>query len=189
MGNTALVPETEAPSAHSQPFPDGAIWGGAIFLSAFLLFQVQPVLAKTILPWFGGGAGIWITALVFFQVIYPLGNLYAHLLIRIRSSRWSSQIHITLLAMSLLFLPILPAPSWKPTGSENPALRIFALLTVSIGLPFLLLSPTSPLLQTWYARSRRGNWPYRFYALSNVGSLLALLTYPAIVEPHSTTRH
>ena len=163
------------------------MWGGAIFLSAFLLFQVQPVLAKIILPWFGGGAGIWITSLVFFQITYLLGNLYAHLLIR--HPRWSSGLHIALLVLSLLLLPILPAPAWKRMGSANPALRIFSLLFATIGLPFLLLSATSPLLQAWYARGRRGNWPYRFYALSNAGSLLALLSYPALVEPHSITRH
>jgi hypothetical protein len=189
MENAVLVAESEAPSVHSQRRLEGAVWGGTIFLSAFLLFQVQPVLAKIILPWFGGGAGVWITALVFFQVTYLLGNLYAHLLIRLRNSRWSSQIHITLLALTLLLLPIFPSPAWKPTGSENPALRIFALLGVTTGLPFLLLSATSPLLQAWYVRSRRGTWPYRLYALSNAGSLLALLTYPPIVEPYSTTHH
>lgn len=96
---------------------------------------------------------------------------------------------MALLAFSLFLLPILPAPAWKPTGSANPALRIFGLLSATIGLPFLLLSATSPLLQAWYARGRRGNWPYRYYALSNAGSLLALLSYPVLVEPHSTTRH
>ena len=168
---------------------DAVVWAGAIFLSAFLLFQVQPLLAKIILPWFGGGAGVWTTSLVFFQVAYLLGNAYAHWLIRFRHSQWSARLHIAFLAASLLLLPIVPSASWKSGDTGNPALQIFGLLAVTVGLPFVLLSATSPLLQAWYAQSERGKWPYRFYALSNAGSLLALLSYPAIVEPHSTTRH
>jgi hypothetical protein len=186
--NTPLIAEP-AVGAHSPGLRDLTLWGGTIFLSAFLLFQVQPVLAKIILPWFGGGAGVWITSLVFFQITYLLGNLYAYCLLRYRNSRWSSRIHIALLALSFLTLPIVPAITWQPAGPENPALRIFALLTVTIGLPFLLLSATSPVLQAWYVQGRPGTWPYRFYALSNAGSLIALLSYPALVEPHSTTRH
>jgi hypothetical protein len=183
-----LVAEADAPGA-SQNLRGVALWGGTIFLSAFLLFQVQPLLAKIILPWFGGGAGVWITTLVFFQITYLLGNLYAYSLVRYPNSRWASRIHVGLLALSFLSLPILPGITWKPYGPENPSFRIFALLTATIGLPFLLLSATSSLLQVWYVQGRPGNWPYRFYALSNAGSLLALLSYPAMVEPHSTTRH
>ncbi len=186
--NSTVVAESEAPNLGSQAGAL-AVWGGTIFLSAFLLFQVQPVLAKIILPWFGGGAGVWTTSLVFFQVTYLLGNLYAHWLMRLRDPQWASRIHMALLAASLLLLPILPSASWKPAESADPALRIFALLAVKIGLPFFLLSATSPLLQAWYVRAERGSWPYRFYALSNAGSLLALLSYPVLLEPHSTTRH
>jgi hypothetical protein len=186
--NSPLIAKDGAPGA-SQGLRDVALWGGTIFLSAFLLFQVQPLLAKIILPWFGGGAGVWIVTLVFFQITYLLGNVYAYWLIRYPSARWASRIHVALLALSFLSLPILPRIAWKPFGPENPGLRIFALLTTTIGLPFLLLSATSALLQAWYVRSRPGNWPYRFYALSNAGSLLALLSYPALVEPHSTARH
>jgi spermidine synthase len=189
MENSVLLAEAGAPSAQSQGLRDASMWGGAIFLSAFLLFQVQPVLAKIILPWFGGSAGVWTTSLVFFQTTYLLGNLYAHLLIRHVSALRSARVHIALLALSLLLLPILPATAWKPDVGGHPAWRIFGLLTTTIGLPFLLLSATSPLLQSWYGRSHRENWPYRLYALSNAGSLLALLSYPALVEPHSTTRH
>ena len=188
IANSTVVAESEARNLGSQAGAL-AVWGGTIFLSAFLLFQVQPVLAKIILPWFGGGAGVWTTSLVFFQVTYLLGNLYAHGLMRLRNPLWSSRIHVGLLAASLLLLPILPGASWKPAESADPALRIFALLAVKIGLPFFLLSATSPLLQAWYVRAERGSWPYRFYALSNAGSLLALLSYPVLVEPHSTTRH
>ena len=189
IANSTVVAESEGPNLRSQEAGALAIWGGSIFLSAFLLFQVQPVLAKIILPWFGGGAGVWTTSLVFFQVTYLLGNLYAHWLMRLRNPLWSSRIHVALLAASLLLLPILPGAAWKPAGSGDPAWRIFALLAVKIGLPFFLLSATSPLLQAWYVRAERGSWPYRFYALSNAGSLLALLSYPVLVEPHSTTRH
>jgi hypothetical protein len=189
MADSALLSEREGSSVRSQGAREVALWGGGIFLSAFLLFQVQPVLAKIILPWFGGGAGVWTISLVFFQISYLLGNLYAHWLIQLGSSPWISRIHVALLAASLLVLPILPGPAWKPTGSSSPVFHIFGLLAVTIGLPFVLLSATSPLLQAWYVRSRSGNRPYRFYALSNAGSLLGLLSYPLLVEPHSSTRH
>jgi spermidine synthase len=189
MADTALLSEREESSVRSQGARELALWGGTIFLSAFLLFQVQPVLAKIILPWFGGSAGVWTISLVFFQVSYLLGNLYAHWLIRHGSSLWTSRVHVALLAISLLLLPILPGPAWKPAGGSSPVLRIFGLLAVTIGLPFALLSATSPLLQAWYVQRRSGNRPYRFYALSNAGSLLGLLSYPVLVEPHSTTHH
>lgn len=189
IGESVLAAGTETSGFRAHGRRDAVIWASAIFLSAFLLFQIQPLLAKVILPWFGGGAGVWTTSLVFFQVTYLLGNAYAHWLVRLGNSRWSPRLHVALLALSLLLLPILPSSTWKPGYVGNPALRIFALLALTIGLPFALLSATSPLLQAWYARSVRGSWPYRFYALSNAGSLLALLSYPALVEPHSTTRH
>lgn len=165
------------------------VYGLAIFASAFLLFQVQPLIAKIILPWFGGAAAVWIVCLVFFQTGLLLGYFYAHVLTRKFSSARQFQIHAALLAASLLTLPILPRTSWKPAGPENPALHILVLLTVTVGLPYFLLSSTSPLLQAWYARSRDGATPYRFYALSNIGSLLALLSYPVLVEPHMASSH
>jgi hypothetical protein len=189
VDKSPLFSEADGEGIRSLSRHDVFIWSGTIFLSAFLLFQVQPVLGKIILPWFGGGAGVWITTLVFFQITYLVGNLYAYWLLRHPISRWSTQIHVALLTLSCLSLPILPGGAWRPAGSENPALHIFALLSVTVGLPFLLLSATSPLLQAWYVRGGPGNWPYRFYALSNSGSLLALLSYPALVEPHSTSRH
>src|SRR5579863_7743901 len=130
--NSLSVADTAAPGVRSQGLHDAAIWGTTIFLSAFLLYQVQPLLAKIILPWFGGGAGVWITSLVFFQITYLLGNLYAYSLLRYLTLSRSLQIHIALLALSFLSLPILPAVAWRPAGVESPALRIFALLTVTI---------------------------------------------------------
>jgi SAM-dependent methyltransferase len=158
-------------------------YGLTIFLSAFLLFQVQPLIGKMILPWFGGSAAIWTTCMLFFQLVLLLGYLYAHWLARLSGPMRQSLVHIALLIVSLLLLPIGPSPEWKPAGAENPTLRILGLLTVSIGLPYFVLSTTGPLLQAWFAREREGLVPYRLFALSNFGSMLALLAYPVAVEP------
>ncbi len=159
------------------------IFGVGIFSSAFLLFQVQPLIAKMILPWFGGVAAVWTVCLLFFQVVLLLGYFYAHLLTRYFSPRAQAWIHSAVVAASLLVLPILPKDSWKPTGAEDPVLRIILLLAVTVGLPYFLLSSTSPLLQAWYTRGRAEIMPYRFYALSNAGSMLALLSFPILIEP------
>ena len=154
-----------------------------IFLSAFLLFQVQPLIGKSILPWFGGSAATWMTCLLFFQVLLLGGYLYAHLLVARLTPRAQGLVHLAVLAGSLLLLPIAPSPEWKPTDASDPTGRILALLLVSVGGPFLVLSTTGPLIQAWYARARPGRSPYRLYALSNAGSLLALLSYPFVFEP------
>ncbi|MGH9774330.1 MAG: fused MFS/spermidine synthase [Candidatus Acidiferrales bacterium] len=159
------------------------LFGVAIFSSAFLLFGVEPLIAKIILPWFGGAAAVWIVCLLFFQVVLLLGYAYAHLLIRIFSPRVQSFIHVAFLAASFFVLPILPRASWKPSGAEDPAFRILLILSFTVGLPYFLLSSTSPLLQAWYARTHPGKAPYRFYSISNIGSMLALLSYPFLVEP------
>ena len=159
-----------------------------IFLSAFLLFQIQPMIAKMILPWFGGVAAVWITAMLFFQVVLLVGYLYAHWSIRWLNHRMQFAVHAFLLSASLLLLPMTPALSWKPAGSEEPIARILGLLTVSVGLPYFLLSATSPLLQAWYARNFHGAVPYRLFGLSNLSSLLGLLAYPFLVEPAFTLR-
>ncbi len=164
------------------------MWGGTIFLSAFLLFQVQPILAKLVLPWFGGAAAGWTISLAFYQLVYLLGNGYAHVLIRRGGLRWASRLHALILLASLLLLPILPSTFWQPRGDEEPVWRILGLLAATVGLPFLLLSATSPLLQAWHTRDREAARPYRLYALSNAGSLLALLSYPLLVEPLLSTR-
>jgi hypothetical protein len=189
-----LFADTETPTEPvAGPGPGGweskFVYGLVIFSSAFLLFEVQPLIAKIILPWFGGVAAVWAVCLVFFQTVLLLGYLYAHLLTRKFSRRAQGRIHAALLAASLLVLPILPRSSWQPSGHEDPALYILWLLTLTIGFPFFLLSSTSPLLQAWYARSRAGASPYRFYSLSNVGSLLALLVYPAVIEPKISSTH
>ena len=163
------------------------LYAATIFLSAFLLFQVQPIIAKIILPWFGGSSAVWSTCLLFFQLALLVGYLYAHLLYR-KLGRRGAIVHMLILAASLAALPILPGTQWKTATSANPSFRILALLAVTIGLPYFLLSSTSPLLQAWYARSRKSAMPYRLFALSNFASMLALLSYPFLVEPNLTVR-
>jgi SAM-dependent methyltransferase len=156
-----------------------------IFLSAFLLFLVQPIIAKQILPWFGGAASVWATCLVFFQSVLLLGYAYSDWTTRLLSPRRQAWLHLALLAGSLLVLPIIPGVQWKPgadAGGE-PALMILGLLAVTIGLPYFLLSTTSPLVQVWFWQRFRHAVPYRLFALSNFASLLALLSYPVVIEP------
>lgn len=154
-----------------------------IFLSAFLLFQVQPLMGRYILPWFGGTPAVWTTCMLLFQVLLLAGYAYAHALASWFSPRRQAAIHLFLLVASLAFLPVIPNESWKPQGNELPALHILGLLGATTGMPYLLLSSTGPLLQSWFSRAYPGRSPYRLYALSNVGSLLALLSYPVAFEP------
>jgi len=155
-----------------------------IFLSAFLLFLVQPVIAKQILPWFGGAAAVWATCLVFFQSVLLLGYAYSDWTTRWLAPRKQAWLHVALLAASVLLLPIIPDTSLKP-GAESgePTLLILGLLSATIGLQYFLLSTTSPLVQAWFWQSFRHAVPYRLFALSNLASLLALLSYPVLVEP------
>lgn len=162
------------------------LYGATIFLSAFLLFLIQPIFAKLILPWFGGSSAVWTTCLVFFQTALLAGYLYAHLLTRRRSARAQPMVHSALLAAALLLLPVMPGERWKPSGPGDPAWQILAMLTAVLGLPYFLLSATSPLLQKWLARD--GSQPYRLFALSNIGALLALAAYPLWIEPRISTR-
>lgn len=154
-----------------------------IFLSAFLLFQVQPLIGKVILPWFGGTPAVWMTCLLFFQLLLLGGYLYAHLLVDKLTPRWQGRVHLAVLLGSLALLPIAPDASWRPTPGSDPMLRILGLLLVTVGGPFLVLSTTGPLIQAWFVRRFPGRSPYRLYALSNIGSLLALLSYPFVFEP------
>jgi SAM-dependent methyltransferase len=153
-----------------------------IFLGAFLLFAVQPLIGKFILPWFGGGPGVWTTCLLFFQVILLGGYAYAHFLTSRLRPRNQALVHVGLIALGLLMLPITPSPRWKPMGGEDPIWGILFLLTVTLGLPYFVLSSTGPLMQQWMSRVRSTASPYRLYALSNAGSLLALLAYPFYFE-------
>jgi hypothetical protein len=156
-------------------------------VSAFLLFQVEPIIAKIILPWFGGNAAVWTVCLLFFQVVLLLGYAYAHAVTRYLQPRVQTVLHGVLLAASVIVLPIYPPQSLKPTAATEPTWGILSVLALTVGLPYFLLSSTGPLLQAWYAREHKGGMPYRLYALSNAGSMFALLSYPVLFEPRLTT--
>src|SRR5574340_20053 len=157
------------------------LYAAAIFAGALLLFLVQPVVAKSILPWFGGAAGVWATSMVFFQTALLAGYAYAHWLARRFSGKTQAAIHTVLQVVSLAALPLAPGAYWTKLAGDHPFAAILALLATSVGLPFFVLSTTTPLVQSWYAREHKT--PYRLYALSNVASLAALLAYPFVVEP------
>src|SRR5438067_2135750 len=161
------------------------IYAATIFLSSFLLFLVQPLIARLILPRFGGSAAVWATCMLFFQVLLLAGYAYAHGVAR---RRYEPLIHSVLLVAAVATLPIMPAETWKPAGGAEPITRILLLLGATVGLPYFLLASTSPLVQAWFARARPDANPYRLFALSNLASLLALLGYPLIVEPYLAAR-
>ena len=146
------------------------------------------MIAKVILPWFGGSAAVWTTAMMFFQVSLLVGYLYSFCSIRFLKPKQQAYLHIALLMACLLLLPIIPSPSWKPDADSNPTLRILGLLAATIGLPYLMLSSTGPLLQAWYLQNKSGAIPYRLFALSNLGSMLALISFPVLVEPRFSSR-
>jgi hypothetical protein len=170
------------------PASHRVLFAATVFLGAFLLFLIEPLFAKLILPWFGGSAAVWATCLVFFQSALLLGYLYADVTTRRLGARHQSVLHLGLLLVSLLWLPIAPQSFWRSHAQVDPAWRILGLLTFSIGLPFVLLSATSPLLQTWYARRSSGHSPYHLFSLSNLASLLALLSFPLFIEPRLSSR-
>ncbi len=156
--------------------------GALSLLSAFLLFQVQPVISKFILPWFGGSPGVWTTCMLFFQVLLFAGYAYAHLLTRL-PRRWQWIIHGLLVLAAVTTLPIAPAEEWKPAGDADPVRGILVILLANVALPYFVLSSTSPLVQVWFSRAGEHRAPWRLYALSNIGSLAALLSYPFFFEP------
>ncbi len=161
------------------------LFAGTIFSSAFLLFLVQPLISKHILPWFGGSAAVWATCMVFFQVVLLAGYAYSDWTSRRLRPRQQIALHALLLAFSVATLTVLPDASWKPTGQEDPTLQILGLLGASIGLPYFILSTTGPLVQSWVSRSLAGTNVYRYFSLSNLASLLALISYPFVVEPRA----
>ena len=159
-----------------------------IFISAFLIFLVQPLIAKQILPWFGGSAAVWATCLLFFQTALLAGYAYADAVTRWLSLKRQVMLHTALLGAAALTMPILVGEGWRPQGSEEPISRILLLLTATIGLPYFLLATTTPLVGAWYARRFQAAAPYRLFALSNLASLLALLGFPFLIEPQLGNR-
>lgn len=159
-----------------------------VFLSAFLLFEVQPIVGRTILPWFGGAPAVWTACMLFFQTLLLAGYALAHASVRALPVRMQGALQLALAAGALAFLPIAPDAASVTAGSAGPVLAVLVVLARSVALPFLALAASTPLLQSWAARESGGASPYRLYALSNAGSLLALLAYPLVVEPWLTTR-
>ncbi len=164
----------------------------SIFLSAFLLFQIQPLISKTLLPWFGGASSLWTAAMLFFQILLTGGYAYANWLVRLRSAKKQTLTHLGLLAVSVCLIaalwllwpsPITPGSSLKPAEISHPVAYLFFLLTISVGLPFFVLSTNSPLTQAWFSRKFPGRSPYWLYSLSNTGSLLGLAAFPFVFEP------
>jgi hypothetical protein len=165
------------------------LYGTTVFLGAFLLFLVEPMAGKQLLPTLGGSSAVWLTCLVFFQVTLLLGYLYAHWITRCRASSWRQHVYLVTLGAAVVLLVaqrIFPAVLGQ--SSNHPVTTIFVTLGYTIGLPFLLLGATSPLLQMWFLRIEGGSIPYRLFALSNTGSLLALIAYPFVVEPNLTLK-
>ncbi|MBL8699700.1 MAG: fused MFS/spermidine synthase [Alphaproteobacteria bacterium] len=159
------------------------LYAVVIFGNAFLLFLVQPLIGKAILPWFGGSASVWTICMLFFQAVLLGGYALAHVIAQHLAPRGQGLVQLGLIAASLLTLPIVPAAALKPVGDSEPILAILTLLAVSVGLPYLVLATTSPLLQRWFAADLPGRSPYRLFALSNLASMLALVGYPFLVEP------
>lgn len=160
----------------------GKTYAAAIALSSFALFLVQPLVSQAILPWFGGGNVVWSTALVFFQLVLLAGYLYAHILMRF-SPKTQVITHAVLILAALASLPILPGAALKPAANAAPTMGVLFVLLMSVGLPYFLLSTTTPLLQAWFSRLPKTDSPYKFYALSNAASLLALAAYPFVLQP------
>jgi hypothetical protein len=186
MAQAVLVPAPRAQSGLRIHY------AATIFVGAFLLFQIQPLMGKFVLPWFGGIASVWTTCMLFFQLLLLGGYLYSHLLSTKLKPKARAVVHAVSLAVAagviigetlLWRTPLLPSVVWRPASSEHPLLHLLALLMVAVGLPYLLLSSTGPLLQNWFARTHDGKSPYGLYALSNAGSLLGLITYPLVFEP------
>jgi hypothetical protein len=175
----------DAPSERAAP-PAPMLFALTIFASAALVFMVEPMVAKMMLPLLGGGPSIWNTSLAFFQGMLLAGYGYAHLLEKVRSLKVQALIHIALMVVAGLVLPLHVSELMGSPDSNHPALWLLGALTASIGAPFAVLSATAPLIQSWHARTvhaETGAEPYVLYAASNLGSLLALVAYPAIVEP------
>src|SRR5467141_3536722 len=166
------------------------VYTAAIFVSALLLFSVQPLFTKMVLPRLGGSPAVWSVAMVFFQSLLLGGYAYAHYLMQIRSRVIPVAVHLALLVVAFLTLPLSIASGWGEPPTSGYAFWLLGLFAVSIGLPFFALAANNPLLQAWFVRTGHpdGPDPYFLYASSNIGSFLALLSYPVLLEPMFTLR-
>ena len=187
----AVQPEAmRSPSDGAADRVTPLLFAVAIFTSASLVFVVQPMVTKLVLPMLGGSPSVWNTAMVFFQTALLAGYGYAHLLQRLPSMRAQMAVHLGILALAALFLPLSISGALGDPSPEAPIGWLLATLALSVGAPFAVLSATAPLLQAWYARVRAGyadgKNPYVLYAASNLGSFLALLAYPILIEPLAT---
>lgn len=165
--------------------PIVALFSLTLFVNAALLFSVQPMFSKMVLPMLGGTPAVWNTCMLFFQTALLIGYLYAHVTSRWLDVRKQSMLQLVLFAFTFLTLPVAVASGWRTTSSEMPVWWLAALLTQSLGAPFLLLSTGAPLLQRWFSQSGHpsASNPYFLYAASNLGSMVALIAYPLVVEP------
>ncbi|AGH45711.1 hypothetical protein [Paraglaciecola psychrophila] len=158
----------------------------SVFISAFLIFQIQPIISKIILPWFGGGASVWTTCMLFFQFFLLIGYLYAYILTKILKVKHQIVVHLVFLLCSLFLLPYNISDIQNTLSSGPPTWAVLKVLFLGLGFPYLILSANTPLLQHWFTRETNGANPYRLYAISNIGSFLALVSYPVLFEPFMT---
>jgi hypothetical protein len=179
------APQVGAPSlAVSEPSPwTGRAIAATTFLGAFLLFQVQPLIGNVVLPWFGGTPTVWTTSMLFFQAMLVVGYGFVYLTTQFLPPAVRSALYVVAAVACALTLPILPEAHWKPTPDADPTTGVLVLLFACVGAPYFLLSTTGPTTQEWFARAYGNRSPYRLYSLSNLGSLLGLLTYPFLVQP------
>ena len=159
------------------------LFASVVALSSCLLFLIQPIVAKQLLPWFGGSSAVWITCLVFFQVVLLIGYGYAHVLTRYCQRRTQTIVHAVLLLIGVLFLPVIPGDFLKPDGEQQAGVQLVSALAITVGMPFLVLSTTAPLVQRWIAPRFRERSVYRLFAASNLGALGGLLAFPFVIEP------
>lgn len=192
MASTAITAKAQRTSKSRVPGQTVIIFGATSFLSALLLFQVQLIVSKYILPWFGGSAAVWTTSMLVFQMLLLAGYLYSHVVSERLSQKAQSRVHLGVLAAACLLVvtlsviwpsAITPGGNWKPHDSVNPVRDVLLILLVSAGLPFFVLSTTGPLLQRWFSKLGVSRSTYRLYAVSNLGSLIGLLSFPFLLEP------
>lgn len=174
MPDKLIVTKTSKPSV---------VYAITVFLGAFLLFQVQPLMGKFILPWFGGSPEVWTTCMLFFQVFLLAGYAYAHFSVSHLSRRAQVVVHIAFMIAAIIALPVIPGIELKPHSGGIATMQVMTILSLCVGLPYFVLSATGPLIQGWFAQAHPGISPWRLYSLSNAGSLIALVSFPFIAEP------